>query len=312
LVIVKIKARVKREPDARYANIDVNDLLIDQEHKLFHNVRGRIGVTTDLQQSLPKDGQIKRIQVMPHPKMEGKYIVLDGHRRTVAARKAGLETMKVEIVDIGLEQVTKFMLLSAMREEIPDIALDSDGNVVGGYCYAVNDLVSQGMKRFEIARLTGLKPDTISALKDLYSEPVVGVRQAVAQGRIGITAYWRIRRLPDSDKEEILSLRGQITRKKIERFLQDKNDAAAAEMAAAEKSEQAEAELDLFPEIEEEYPSGQVSAKMEFVRGRYSDDRTVAGLLSEALALVKRASGMDMTPDGRHVANQLRSLVEQL
>ena len=299
---MKITARVKTA-GRQYMNVATTDLLIDQEHGLFHNIRGAVGVTVDLQQSLPKDGQIKRIQVIPHPEWDGKFLVIDGHRRTVAARKAGVESMKVEVLDISLEEVTKFMLLSAMREEIPDVALDSKGNVVGGYCYAVHDLIdNQGMKRMEVARLTGIKPDTISALNDLYSEPVAEIRRAVAQGRMGITAYWRIRRLPDEDKREILALKGDITRKKIETYLQRKSDEAAAPLDTAAEAEQASAELEHDP----------IEAKFEFIESRFGVERTQAGVLSEALSLVRQAMGMETTTDGRHVAGEIVAILETI
>jgi hypothetical protein len=311
-----------RKGDTVARDIETDKLLIDQQHGLFRNIRGVIGVTTDLQQSLPKDGQIKRIQVIPHPSEPDLYLVLDGNRRVTAARKAGIEVMKAEVLGVPIEEATKFMLLSTMRQDIPDVALDSDGNVIGGYCYAVHDLIdNHGAKRAEVARLTGQKPDTISALRDLYHEELVDVRRAVANGRMAITVYWRLRRLSNEEKREILSLKGQITRKKIEKFLQDRNDEIAAAMAEAEIAEQAqgldilfeEGPQDLIPDPEEEYPISisPVQSKFEFVGSRYGVEQGQSGLLMEALSILKRASRMEWQRDSAHPLGEIRQLVQE-
>ncbi len=71
--------------------------------------------------SLEKHGQLVSIKVRPSPKQEGKYELIYGHRRLLAAKSLGWKTIKAEIVQADESQMIFHSLVENLeRDELSD------------------------------------------------------------------------------------------------------------------------------------------------------------------------------------------------
>lgn len=166
------------------------------------NPRGPIRDTTDLQQSISEKGIIKPLLVRQRG---GRLYLIDGERRLTAAKILGLALVPYVVIDVpeGTD-IVDLMFTTNLHEGFPDIVIDKSGTVVGGVAHAVAQRLAQGDTNvMTLARIMGKRPDLISAYDYLTKAPIE-VRQAVAHGRLSMSAYARMKRADAQTQIEIV------------------------------------------------------------------------------------------------------------
>lgn len=173
------------------------------------NPRGVVRDTSDLQESIREGGIVEPILVYRAP--DGRLFIRNGHRRVTAAKAVGLTA--VPYVEVsgetdGALDALDIMLASNVHQSFPAIVLDKSGVVIGGVAYAVSAKLNeqragQRRTRESLARLMGVRPDLVSAYERLVVAPVK-VRQAVAKGRLSISAFARMKHAPADVQEGIV------------------------------------------------------------------------------------------------------------
>ena len=74
-----------------------------------------------LAESLRANGQLTTVKVRPSAEHEGRYELIFGHRRVMAARKLGWKTIRAEIVKIAEEEMMSQSLVENFeREDLSD------------------------------------------------------------------------------------------------------------------------------------------------------------------------------------------------
>lgn len=205
-------------------HIESQRILIDRA--LLPNMRGKVNSTADLQQAMRQHNRLAQfpIKVIPHPEIEGSYLLWDGERRYRSAVAIGIDTLPCLVSDFSPVDALEAQLAADYREAQPEIVLDGEGNVVAGVCWAVHQLTDgrAGGEKFtnvEIAHLRGLTPDNVSAYRALFSESEL-MKRRFEKGDIAITVYSRLKHQPDELKAEILEAkRGKISRRFVDDYL---------------------------------------------------------------------------------------------
>ncbi len=95
------------------------DLFIDSIIVSPHNSRTRYeeDSVSRLAHSLKENGQLVRIRVRPSERYPGKYDIVYGHRRFLAAKKLGWKTIKAEIESVTEEQMAAQSLIENIERE---------------------------------------------------------------------------------------------------------------------------------------------------------------------------------------------------
>ena len=169
------------------------------------NPRGRVRDTTDLQASIQEAGGIVEPLLVRRGE-DGRLWLVNGHRRLVAASRLGLTAVPVVAVEVrsGMSSRT-MMLASDVRQAFPALVLDKTGTVIGGVAAAVREeLEETGRTRESLARVMGIRPDVVSAYEQLVRAPVE-VRRAVADGRLSINGFARMKHSPAEVQSEIVA-----------------------------------------------------------------------------------------------------------
>lgn len=89
-----------------------------------HNIRLEVGDVTELADSIKGQGIIQPLTVGPHPDLEGDYILIAGHRRLAAAKKAGLDTVPCVInrtLNTKAAQVQAMLVENLQRADITPV-----------------------------------------------------------------------------------------------------------------------------------------------------------------------------------------------
>lgn len=179
------------------------------------NPRGPVTDTTDLQQSISAAGRIIQpltVIEMPLPggddesEPELALHVVNGHRRLTAARALKLSKVPVRIIELRPgEDVVDLMFATDVTKKFPPVVLDGDGVIIGGIAKAVARKIDGGTKTLkEIGDIMGLRADEVSAYQRLFYAPVE-VRQAVAKGRLSISAFARMKHASSELQREIVN-----------------------------------------------------------------------------------------------------------
>jgi len=277
-------------------NIDPLEILLDPKTP---NVRDRINDTTDLQASIREWGIQNPLEVRLE---SGKFVLVGGHRRLVAAKALHLKSVPCLVKDIRAEDASVLMLISDMQKAFPHIINDKDGNVVGGRAWAVHGLSSRGdRKKYEIANMIGVPADVIGAYLALVKD-CLEVRRRVELGDIDITVYSLIKRQPLKFKDRLLSKRGRITATYVRRFkkkwpgIKDEPERTDAE---EKRREQFEDFVENIPDLIEE---GEVG----------DPDYTIAWCLNSAIEWIEKIGNRELEPADRFLLSNLESLIEAL
>lgn len=118
------------------------------------NVREDLGDVTDLVASIEAQGVLQPLVVQPAPGRPGRYVILAGHRRFAAAKKAGLEEVPVVVREqAGPAKAIEVMLVENCQR--------SDLNPMDK-AVAMGKLRTLGYTQSRIARSVGLSDATVS------------------------------------------------------------------------------------------------------------------------------------------------------
>ncbi len=156
------------------------------------NPRGRIVNTTDLQASFTQVGQQEPIRVV---EVDGKYLVIDGHRRVAAARALKWELIKAEVEKSDHDLLVK-MLASNVRKNFTPLQLGK----------AIRRMVVEKQWPVEkVARLCGLKVGKAQLYNDLLDAPEA-VQKRVDKGEMSLSAWQTLRDKPTPVQEQAAKL----------------------------------------------------------------------------------------------------------
>ncbi len=119
------------------------------------NVREHLGDLEDLALSIRENGLIQPVVVTQHPARSGQWMLLAGHRRTAAARLAGLTEVPAVIrhhdVD-ATDHLTLMLVENVHRRELGPMEKAE----------AIGALMARGLTQSEVARRIGLHPATVN------------------------------------------------------------------------------------------------------------------------------------------------------
>lgn len=206
--------------------------------------------------SVQRIGVVKPIVLVERE--SGTYDLRDGRRRVLAAREAGLTSIKAVLYtkeDVRPELLT--LTLNAQRSDNAVAELD-----------ALRALLKQGASEGDIARDTGMPVATIRRrlrLAAIMSEPLW---QAVKKGDVTVAVAEAVAKLPAAARD------------RINDTLEEKGTVSAADVAEQRRVRAAASQAELPEEMFEE-------ADAAVVRGR------VMSVLDSMVAEVERAKGPD-------------------
>lgn len=180
--------------------VNKNEVVI---HPLNRQVRGRYGDMTVLKESIAESGQADPISCVLMP--DGRYGAIDGGRRITSIKALD----EIEHVWIVVEQLTDEQILdriasSDIKEPLPHVVA-VDGEIVGGRAWLAMQFTGGDVKKRRAASAKlGVSPDVISAYLNLFREPESTI-EAVASGKLEITAYARMKYQSEEFKKVVLA-----------------------------------------------------------------------------------------------------------
>jgi ParB/RepB/Spo0J family partition protein len=178
----------------------VTDIPIDKLVAHPRNVRGDVGDLTELAASIKAMGILQPLTVAPN--MDGgyepagpdstimrpsTYIVIAGHRRQEAARKAGLATVPCLIRSDLVKQAAQIEAMLVENLQRTDLTVMEEADA-----YAQLELL--GVKDAAIAKATGRAARTVKERRALAGLPTPR-REAVEAGKLTVDAGVKIARL---------------------------------------------------------------------------------------------------------------------
>jgi ParB/RepB/Spo0J family partition protein len=99
------------------------DIPVDKLHISEHNTRQPKETDSGIKElslSLATMGQTAAILVRPHPTKKGHYEIAAGARRSVAARVAGIKTLRASVRDMSEDEFQTAILVDNLQRENPD------------------------------------------------------------------------------------------------------------------------------------------------------------------------------------------------
>ena len=105
------------------AEISTIDISVDKLHISEHNTRQPKETDSGIKElslSLATMGQTAAILVRPHPTKKGHYEIAAGARRSVAARLAGLKTLRASVREMSEDEFQTAILVDNLQRENPD------------------------------------------------------------------------------------------------------------------------------------------------------------------------------------------------
>lgn len=119
------------------------------------NVREDLGDLTELAFSIRENGIVQPIVVTEHPTLDGKFLILAGHRRHAAARLVGHPKVPVVIrhgEEAAIDHVVLMLVENLQRSDLNPLEKAE----------ALGALRQQGMSQSEIARRVGIHASQVS------------------------------------------------------------------------------------------------------------------------------------------------------
>jgi ParB family chromosome partitioning protein len=154
------------------------------------NVRTDLRDLDELAASIRSHGILQPVIVQPNPAEPGTFLILGGHRRTAAARLAGLTEVPVTVRAAAGPKAIEIMLIENCQRS---------GLGAMEKAEAMGKLRRRGMSGADISRAIGLHPSTVSyylALLDLDSASQERVRNGDVAADIAIKAVRKTRKRP--------------------------------------------------------------------------------------------------------------------
>jgi ParB family chromosome partitioning protein len=190
-------AEAAEQPVAEVAQGIGQEIDIDKLIDHPNNPAERIADVTELAASILESGVIQPLLVTPHREKPGYFLVLGGHRRKHAARRAGRTTVpctvKLEVDDLTDERV--LMLVENVQRK--DLNAMQKAEAFG----ELRD--DRGLTQAEICRRTGLSVGTVAyylSLLDLDAGSRERVRTGEVQVVQAVTAVRNVRRTTRKSK----------------------------------------------------------------------------------------------------------------
>src|SRR4051794_19119536 len=115
------------------------------------NVRKDVGDVTELAASIRQHGLVQPIVVTEHPRYEGKYLILAGHRRAAAAATIPLEQVACIIrhdAGVAEDHIALMLVENMQRQNLSPVEK----------ARAMRRLIDHGLSQSEIARRLGTTP----------------------------------------------------------------------------------------------------------------------------------------------------------
>jgi ParB family chromosome partitioning protein len=141
------------------------------------NVREDLGDLTELVASIRAHGILQPVVVQPHPQRPGNFIILAGHRRYEAAKKAGLDEVPITVRQAagGARAIEIMLVENCQRRDLGPIEKAE----------AMGALRNHGLSAAEIGRRTGLSGSTVGYYLSLLEldEPS---RQRIRNGQVSV------------------------------------------------------------------------------------------------------------------------------
>ncbi len=169
-------------------------------HPLNLMVRGHNPPLTGLKDSVAQDGQAYALGAVVMP--DGTYGVYEGGRRLAAMTAAGFLEVRLSVEQLTEPQILDRIAASDIKEPLPHIVMRNE-EVVGGKVWLVSKMLDGGANKRQIAVSWNTTIDIISAYQTLLSEEV-SVQNAVASGRLDITAYSRVKNKTAEFKRQLV------------------------------------------------------------------------------------------------------------
>jgi len=110
------------------------------------------GSIAELAKSLQEEGQLVPAIARPHPKKKGKFDLRAGHRRLIAARKAGLPALLVIVRDLSDQQALEVTVTENLQREDLTVMEEAAG---------IQTLLDGGWKTEDIAGNIGKAPEWV-------------------------------------------------------------------------------------------------------------------------------------------------------
>ena len=164
------------------------------------NIRKTYGNLKELAASIRENGVLQNLIVVPDPKKEGAYLVVAGNCRLRAAKKAGLETLPCNIVEMSEKEQVLTILTENMQRNGLSVAEEA-----AGIQMCLEDF---GMKVPEVAKATGLSVSTVRSRRNIAKLDLATVKEKTAnpEFQLSITDLNSLSKVKDVDKRnEILS-----------------------------------------------------------------------------------------------------------
>lgn len=241
-------------------------------HPINRQIRGHIANRKALAESIETDGQQNEIICVPGD--NGRYLAIDGDSRLAAAKELGLKEVEISVREpMTDDEVRQYILTTSVRFPFPEIII-TDGVVTGGVCKAIVDELKH-RSRLDISRAYNLKPDIVSAYRELYND-IPEMQEAVASGRMGMTVYSRIKFKADEFKRELCGSDGELSYERVRRA-KNKDDGKSDEQSEKYAFNPIAAAVDVRDKLWE--------------MGAYRLDDAAIDLLRESAALIDQLLG---------------------
>lgn len=226
---------VPDETPSPFAGVVLDIRICDIE--IGPNVRATVGELDELVASIGKRGVLQPVRVRHHPELPGKYLLLWGQRRTLAARKAGLVTIPAT-VDVRPREGAALAIEQLVENlQRADLAPLEEARALRAVLDADPDLTQEALA----AELGRSRPWLSNALRLLDAPPVV--QDALAAGEISAS---HARSLVTATPAEALQLVKRtvdegLTQAQLDRALKETRRQAEWQAERKAQDEQADA-----------------------------------------------------------------------
>ncbi len=157
------------------------------------NPRKELGDLTELAESIKSKGIMQNLTVVP--RSEGGYTVIIGHRRSAAAKVAGLESVPCVVVEMSEREQVATMLLENMQR----VDLTAYEQAQG-----FQMMMNLGESVESISEKTGFSRSTVKRRLKMAELDADTLRQISAQRQLSIGDFDKIAQIEDIDKRNEL------------------------------------------------------------------------------------------------------------
>lgn len=194
-----VKTALAVKGPTRTADVPLKDIIILQHPFLdtVLNPRGKFFETARLQKDMSMNGQRRDAHVL---EVDGKFYLIDGHRRLTAAEALGWKTLRCEIETLpvlpGIEKLVQMMMTADNNHELLRPTQKARGWKV---------MVSAGMSAAQCASTHGLKTEVVLLHLELLDAPE-SVQIRVDTGELSLSAWKKLRNQPKEVQEKVGTL----------------------------------------------------------------------------------------------------------